>query len=82
MDIDPALLDKAQRMAAQAGKPFSEVVEASLKLYLDRERPLLQAPPGNCPGGSLDREDPFLAILSQIEEERHARTPPEPVRFE
>jgi hypothetical protein len=82
LDIDPDLLAEAQQAAAQIGKPLAAVVEDSLKLFLNREKGVLQAPPGGYQGGSLDRDDVFFSILAQIEAERHAHLPREPVQFD
>lgn len=82
LDIDPDLLAEAQQAAAQIGKPLASVVEDSLKLFLNKEKRVLQAPLGGYHGGSLDRDDPFFSTLAQIEEERHAHLPREPVQFD
>ena len=79
LEIDPNLLAQAEQAAAEMGKPLDALVEHSLKLFLNRERRVLQAPPGGYRGGSLDRDDPFSFILAQIQQERHARLPREPV---
>ena len=79
LDIDPRLLSEAEQTAAQIGKPLSAVVEASLKLFLHQARPAVEAPPRGSQSGSLERDDPFFAILAQIEEERHARLPRETI---
>ena len=82
LNIDPNLLARAEQAAAQIGEPLASVVEDSLKLFLKRQRRVLQAPPGGYRGGSLDREDPFFAILARIEEERHIHLPREPIKFD
>lgn len=82
LDIDPSLLAKAEQAAAQIGQPLSAVVEHSLKLFLTKEKRVLQAPPGGYRGGSLEREDPFFSALARIEEERHVRPPREPIQFD
>ena len=82
LNIDPKLLARAEQTAAQIGEPLASVVEDSLKLFLKRQRRVLQAPPGDYRGGSLDREDPFFAILARIEEERHMQLPREPIKFD
>ena len=82
LDLDPKLLAEAEQAAVQMGQSLSSVVEHSLKLYLGKEKRVLQAPPDGYRGGSLERDDLFFSALAQIEEERHARLPREPVRFD
>jgi hypothetical protein len=68
LDIDADLLAEAQQATAQIRKSLAAGVEDSLKLFLNKEKRVLQAPLGGYHGGSLDRDDPFSPSSRRLKE--------------
>ena len=77
-DIDPTLAKAAEEIAGQTGQPVSKLVNEALR----RTLPKLRLPAPGRAQGWLEDDDPFFRIMEQIEAERHARLPRDPIQFE
>ena len=82
--LDP---DELQRVRDEASRlldrqSHSPPVERPDAAELPPGRLIRPTPPEGHPGGSLERADPFFAILERLEEEQHRRAPRAPVCLE